>query len=72
MSDIPGFGNRKFSINRNTGVPRPCRRFSIGEPGVNGTDLHWEQDTNSLLTSCLEASSKVHRQFRAAHEGCAA
>jgi hypothetical protein len=45
MSDIPGFGNRKFSINRNTGVPRPCRRFSIGEPGVNGTDLHWEQGT---------------------------
>lgn len=43
--------SRKFSINRNTGVPRPCRRFSIGEPSLN------------------EASSKIHRQFRAAHEG---
>ncbi|KAK4205766.1 pyridoxal phosphate-dependent transferase [Triangularia verruculosa] len=51
MSNILGFGNRKFSINRNTGVPRPARRFSSGEPGLN------------------EASSKVHRQFRAAHEG---
>ncbi|KAK4101867.1 PLP-dependent transferase [Parathielavia hyrcaniae] len=51
MDDLPGFGHRKFSINRNTGVPRPCRRFSVGEPGLN------------------EASSKVHRQFRAAHEG---
>jgi hypothetical protein len=42
---------RKFSINRNTGVPRPCRRFSVGEPSLS------------------EASSKIHRQFRAAHEG---
>lgn len=48
---LGGFSARKFSINRNTGVPRPARRFSVGEPGVN------------------EASSKVHRQFRAAHEG---
>ncbi|KUI55339.1 Aspartate aminotransferase [Cytospora mali] len=45
------FHNRKFSINRNTGVPRPSRRFSIGEP------------------SATEHSSKIHRQFRAAHEG---
>ncbi|KAK3988156.1 pyridoxal phosphate-dependent transferase [Cladorrhinum sp. PSN332] len=51
MSNIAGFGNRKFSINRNTGVPRPARRFSTSEGGLN------------------EASSKVHRQFRAAHEG---
>ncbi|KAK4248603.1 pyridoxal phosphate-dependent transferase [Corynascus novoguineensis] len=53
MADLPtgSFPNRKFSINRNTGVPRPARRFSIGEPGLN------------------EASSKIHRQFRAAHEG---
>ncbi|KAL2157839.1 hypothetical protein VTH06DRAFT_5108 [Thermothelomyces fergusii] len=51
MADVPGFAHRKFSINRNTGVPRPARRFSIGEPGLS------------------EASSKVHRQFRAAHEG---
>ncbi|KAK4640159.1 hypothetical protein QC761_604520 [Podospora bellae-mahoneyi] len=51
MSNPLGFGNRKFSINRNTGVPRPARRFSNTEPGIN------------------EASSKVHRQFRAAHEG---
>lgn len=28
--------NRKFSMNRNTGVPRPARRFSMGEPSVNG------------------------------------
>ncbi|OAA60912.1 Pyridoxal phosphate-dependent transferase, major domain protein [Niveomyces insectorum RCEF 264] len=45
------FSNRKFSINRNTGAPKPPRRFSVGEPGVN------------------EASSRIHRQFRAAHEG---
>lgn len=45
------FAARKFSINRNTGVPRPARRFSSVEPGLN------------------EASSKIHRQFRAAHEG---
>ncbi|KAK4226477.1 pyridoxal phosphate-dependent transferase [Podospora fimiseda] len=51
MSNLPGFGNRKFSINRNTGVPRPARRFSTSEGGLN------------------ESSSKVHRQFRAAHEG---
>ncbi|CAP71084.1 uncharacterized protein PODANS_6_4520 [Podospora anserina S mat+] len=51
MSNPLGFGNRKFSINRNTGVPRPARRFSNTEPGIN------------------EASSKIHRQFRAAHEG---
>lgn len=51
MLNNSGFGNRKFSINRNTGVPRPARRFSMGEPGLN------------------EATSKVHRQFRAAHEG---
>ncbi|KAK4460298.1 aspartate aminotransferase [Cladorrhinum samala] len=48
---MSGFSNRKFSINRNTGVPRPARRFSLSEGGLN------------------EASSKVHRQFRAAHEG---
>ncbi|TLS27237.1 hypothetical protein PpBr36_04411 [Pyricularia pennisetigena] len=45
------FSNRKFSINRNTGVPKPSRRFSIAEPSAN------------------EAGSKIHRQFRAAHEG---
>ncbi|KAK8087063.1 hypothetical protein PG994_002037 [Apiospora phragmitis] len=45
------FNNRKFSMNRNTGVPRMSRRFSVGEP------------SNS------ETSSKIHRQFRAAHEG---
>lgn len=31
------FTNRKFSMNRNTGQPKQARRFSIGEPGVNGT-----------------------------------
>lgn len=45
------FSNRKFSINRNTGVPKPSRRFSLAEPSAN------------------EAGSKIHRQFRAAHEG---
>ncbi|ETS77340.1 hypothetical protein PFICI_11214 [Pestalotiopsis fici W106-1] len=45
------FNARKFSMNRNTGVPRPARRFSIGETGAQ------------------ETSSKIHRQFRAAHEG---
>ncbi|CAK7222731.1 hypothetical protein SBRCBS47491_004959 [Sporothrix bragantina] len=45
------FSNRKFSINRNTGVPKPSRRFSFGEPGLQ------------------ESNSKIHRQFRAAHEG---
>ena len=29
-------GARKFSINRNTGVPKPARRFSIGEPSLSG------------------------------------
>lgn len=44
--------DRKFSINRNTGVPRErLRRFSVGEPGPS------------------ETNSKVHRQFRNAHEG---
>ncbi|KAK7977491.1 hypothetical protein PG984_005891 [Apiospora sp. TS-2023a] len=45
------FNNRKFSMNRNTGVPRMSRRTSVGEP------------------SSSETSSKIHRQFRAAHEG---
>ncbi|KAK3683906.1 pyridoxal phosphate-dependent transferase [Podospora appendiculata] len=48
---ISAFASRKFSINRNTGVPKPGRRFSIGEPSIN------------------ETGSKVHRQFRNAHEG---
>jgi hypothetical protein len=30
------FGNRKFSMNRNTGVPRPARRFSTSEPSSSG------------------------------------
>lgn len=30
------FNNRKFSMNRNTGVPRPSRRFSTSEPGAQG------------------------------------
>ena len=29
--------DRKFSINRNTGVPK-LRRFSMGEPSANGED----------------------------------
>ncbi|KIN03628.1 hypothetical protein OIDMADRAFT_158334 [Oidiodendron maius Zn] len=49
------FNNRKFSINRQTGVPRISakadRRFSSHEPSP--------QETNS----------KIHRQFRNAHEG---
>jgi hypothetical protein len=48
MADhIPGFGNRKFSINRNTGVPRPARRFSIGEPGLSG--MHRLNRVNHLV-----------------------
>jgi len=43
--------SRKFSINRHSGVPKPSRRFSIGEPSLN------------------EERSKIHRAFRAAHEG---
>lgn len=36
MASVVGaFANRKFSINRNTGVPRE-RRFSIGEPSATG------------------------------------
>lgn len=38
-STAEAFANRKFSINRNTGVPRPARRFSIGEPGLNGMNM---------------------------------
>lgn len=30
------FGNRKFSINRHTGIPKPSRRFSMGEPSQSG------------------------------------
>ncbi len=37
------FSNRKFSMNRHTGVPRPARRFSIGEPSING-----EREADSL------------------------
>ena len=36
VGDDSGFGPRKFSINRNTGVPRPARRFSTAEPGLSG------------------------------------
>lgn len=36
MASVVGaFANRKFSINRNTGVPRE-RRFSLGEPNATG------------------------------------
>ena len=36
MASVVGaFANRKFSINRNTGVPRE-RRFSVGEPSATG------------------------------------
>ncbi len=65
------FTNRKFSMNRNTGVPRPARRFSIGEPSLNG-ETSARQDRSAKLTRTTtptEASSKIHRQFRAAHEG---
>jgi hypothetical protein len=41
MSDV--FANRKFSINRNTGVPRPARRFSVGEPGLSGMQNTYKQ-----------------------------
>jgi hypothetical protein len=34
------FDKRKFSINRNTGCPKPGRRFSIGQPSENGESLH--------------------------------
>ncbi len=34
-------GNRKFSINRNTGVPKPARRFSSGEGGLSGMISPW-------------------------------
>ncbi|CRK37438.1 hypothetical protein VD0002_g4910 [Verticillium dahliae] len=46
------FANRKFSINRHTGVPKPvagthgARRFSVGEPSQS------------------ETQSRTHRQFR--------
>ncbi|PSS24989.1 hypothetical protein M430DRAFT_63640 [Amorphotheca resinae ATCC 22711] len=47
--------SRKFSMNRQTGVPREStklgRRFSTHEPSAN------------------ETSSKIHTQFRNAHEG---
>jgi len=70
MADPGAFANRKFSINRNTGVPRPARRFSMGEPGLSGMKLHHPNPTMSPTDSIpLEATSKVHRQFRAAHEG---
>ena len=63
--------NRKFSINRNTGLPRPARRFSLGEPGYTGT----RQVNKNLLVEIIayspvsESSSQAHRDFRAAHEG---
>jgi hypothetical protein len=47
MADLPGFSNRKFSINRNTGVPRPARRFSSGEPGLNGMSY---EDVSAIIT----------------------
>ncbi|RKF76369.1 Aspartate aminotransferase [Golovinomyces cichoracearum] len=51
------FNNRKFSMNRSTGSPRPraisnvARRFSTNETSTNEND------------------SKIHKQFRNAHEG---
>lgn len=33
------FAKRKFSINRNTGVPRESRRYSVGEPTATGESL---------------------------------
>lgn len=44
MAQVGAFVNRKFSINRNTGQPRPSRRFSIGEPNT--------QNTGTLLRLC--------------------
>ncbi|RDW65028.1 hypothetical protein BP6252_10679 [Coleophoma cylindrospora] len=48
------FNNRKFSMNRSSGVPREStsnRRFSTGQPSQSEND------------------SRIHRQFRNAHEG---
>lgn len=47
------FSGRRFSINRHTGVPKP---------GVNRRFSFGE-------VSSQETQSKVHRQFRSAHEG---
>lgn len=50
MAQVGAFVNRKFSINRNTGVPRPARRFSIGEPSNNtGTFPHVTSAGNDSL-----------------------
>lgn len=62
------FVNRKFSINRNTGVPRPARRFSIGEPN-NATGecptanhlKHAEKPKPSVLA--VSAVGERHRQL---------
>jgi hypothetical protein len=73
---MSSFEKRKFSINRNTGEPKPGRRFSIGGVGAQGeiiciplclVDYH----PNRPLTCAgnPESNSKIHRQFRAAHEG---
>ncbi|KAI0187648.1 pyridoxal phosphate-dependent transferase [Astrocystis sublimbata] len=44
------FGNRKFSMNKNTGVPR--RRFSIGDPSAN--------ETSSKIHRQFRASNPGH------------
>lgn len=36
---MSSFEKRKFSINRNTGEPKPSRRFSIGGPSSQGNNL---------------------------------
>lgn len=78
------FNNRKFSMNRSSGVPREStqtkinRRFTMSEPTANGMFcfvllcLRWGGGVESLANGgwmLTETNSKIHRQFRNAHEG---
>jgi hypothetical protein len=71
------FSARKFSITHrgssgSTTMPARDRRFSSNQPSENGeisrsARRHIEE--NFELTTAIESNSKIHRQFRSAHEG---
>ncbi|KAJ0279527.1 hypothetical protein COL26b_011335 [Colletotrichum chrysophilum] len=50
--------NRKFSINRHTGVPKP-RRFSVGESSANGHQAHAGLDASRSSTGVVWCTERA-------------
>lgn len=65
MAQVGAFVNRKFSINRNTGQPRPSRRFSIGEPSTQNTGTLLPFSPPPLPTATLLTAVDCPLQRRA-------